>query len=564
MSSGGRCTCAAINVLHPMGWDAFGQPAEQDAIKRNVNPRTVVPILADTYREQLSGLGIGYDWSREINSTDPLYYRWNQWAFLLLLERGLAYRKNAPVNWCPEDNTVLSNEEVVDGRCWRCGAVVVKKDMEQWFFKITEYGEKLVEGLDRIGWPEGVKTQQRDWIGRSEGVEFDLRIDGKEDSTVRVFTTRVDTVFGMSFVVLSPEHPLVATVVTDEQRADVDAYIARAASLTDVDRTAEGRERTGVFTGAHAVNPVSGHRVPVWVADYVLAGYGTGAIMAVPAHDERDFDFARRYDLPTPVVIVREGEEPQRDEELSAAFIEKDKGFTVNSGEFSGLPCKMAARRIAEWMEGEGIGVRRVNFRLRDWLVSRQRYWGTPIPIIHCPSCGIVPVPLDQLPVVLPDVENYKPGPDGRSPLVRHSHFRPCQMPGLRRRCRARDRHDGRVSRFVVVLSALHVAARQQGGVGPGGCRLLDAGRSLYRRARTRGRASALRALFHQGLPRRRTDHRRRAFPEPEQSGDADRADADRRRFPRAASDQARIPARLRRVVDRPLEQHRQVHRWTR
>ncbi len=406
-----------FNVLHPMGWDAFGQPAEQDAIKNNVNPRTVVPMLADTYRQQLSVLGIGYDWSREINSTDPEYYRWNQWAFLLLLERGLAYRKNAPVNWCPEDNTVLSNEEVVDGRCWRCGATVVKKDMLQWFFKITEYGEKLVEGLDRIGWPEGVKTQQRDWIGRSEGVEFDLRVEGKEEGTVRVFTTRVDTVFGMSFVVLSPEHPLVATVVTDDRRAEVDAYRARAASLSDVDRTAEGRERTGVFTGAYAVNPVNGHRVPVWIADYVLAGYGTGAIMAVPAHDERDFDFARRYDLPTPVVIVREGEEPQASEDLTAAFIEKDRGVTVNSGGFSGLPCKLAARRIAEWMEGEGIGVRRVNFRLRDWLVSRQRYWGTPIPVIHCPSCGIVPVPLGQLPVVLPDVENYKPGPDGRSPL---------------------------------------------------------------------------------------------------------------------------------------------------
>ena len=452
-----------FNVLHPMGWDAFGQPAEQDAINRNVNPRTVVPILAEQYRRQLSLLGIGYDWSREINSTDPSYYRWNQWAFLLLLERGLAYRKNAPVNWCPNENTVLSNEEVNDGRCWRCGAAVVKKDMLQWFFRITEYGDKLLQGLETIDWPEGVKTQQRDWIGRSEGVEFDLRVAfipkpplpaslrgegepfaeskstpplpwrsgerglGGEGSaaTIRVFTTRVDTVFGMSFVVLAPEHPLVGQITTDAQRTVVEEYVERAASLSDIDRTAEDRERTGVWTGAYAVNPVDGHRVPIWVADYVLAGYGTGAIMAVPAHDTRDFDFARRYDLPTPIVIVRdatEAENPPHGGDLTAARTDKE-GITVHSGGFSGLPIKVAALRIAEWMESEGIGVRKVNFRLRDWLVSRQRYWGTPIPIVYCADCGTVAVPADQLPVVLPDVEHYKPGPDGRSPLASIASF---------------------------------------------------------------------------------------------------------------------------------------------
>ena len=408
-----------FNTLHPMGWDAFGQPAEQDAIKRNVNPSQVVPVLAKEYKRQLSILGVSYDWDREINSTDPDYYRWNQWAFLLLHNRGLAYRKFAPVNWCVNENTVLANEEVNDGKCWRCDGPVVKKDLPQWLFKITDYGDKLLEGLDRIDWPEGIKTQQREWIGRSEGCEFDIAIEG-DKGAVRVFTTRVDTVFGMAFVVLSPEHAVVDAITSDEQRAEVTAYRERAARMSEIDRTAEGRERTGVFTGAYAVNPVNKHRVPVYVADYVLAGYGTGAIMAVPAHDERDFDFARRYDLPTPVVIARDEQEvlaPPRGETLEAAFTSKD-GFTVNSGDFSNLPCKVAANRIAEWMESEGVGVRKVNFRLRDWLVSRQRYWGTPIPIVHCEKCGIVPVPEDQLPVVLPDVENYKPGPDGRSPLA--------------------------------------------------------------------------------------------------------------------------------------------------
>jgi len=408
------------NVLHPMGWDAFGQPAEQDAIKRNVNPRNVVPLLAAEYKRQMSLLGIGYDWDREINSTSPEYYHWNQWAFLRMYEKGLAYRAFAPVNWCPNDNTVLSNEEVNDGKCWRCGATVVKKPMLQWFLKITAYGDKLIEGLDRIDWPEGVKTQQRDWIGRSEGVEFDIAIAGHGDR-VRVFTTRVDTVYGMSFVVLSPEHALVDAITTEEQRAAVTAYRGAAANLSDDDRAAEDRVRTGVFTGAYGVNPVSGHKVPIWIADYVLMGYGTGAIMAVPAHDARDFDFARRYGLPTPVVIVATADEangPTPDgEALTAAFISKE-GYTVNSDRFSGLPAKVAARRIAEWMESESIGVRKVNYRLRDWLLSRQRYWGTPIPIIHCPNCGEVPVPYDQLPVVLPDVENYKPTSDGRSPLA--------------------------------------------------------------------------------------------------------------------------------------------------
>ncbi|MBC8101853.1 MAG: leucine--tRNA ligase [Cytophagales bacterium] len=415
------------NVLHPMGWDAFGQPAEQDAIKRNINPRLVVPLLAKEYKRQMNLLGIGYDWDREINSTSPEYYRWNQWAFLRLHEKGLAYRKTAPVNWCVNESTVLANEEVNDGTCWRCDGPVVKKDLPQWFFKITAYAEKLLAGLDRIDWPEGVKTQQRDWIGRSEGVEFDIPVLASPGAgTIRVFTTRVDTVYGMSFVVLSPEHPLVESITTEAQRGEVAVYREKAARLSDMDRTAEGRERTGVFTGAYGTNPVSGHRVPIYLADYVLTGYGTGAIMAVPAHDARDFEFARRYHLPIPVVIVATEAEvaqpPLDGSGMTEAFTAKD-GLTVNSDRFSGLPVKVAGWRIAEWMESEGIGVRRTNYKLRDWLVSRQRYWGTPIPIIHCPQCGEVPVPLADLPVVLPDVENYKPTGDGRSPLAAIADF---------------------------------------------------------------------------------------------------------------------------------------------
>ncbi len=408
------------SVLHPMGWDAFGQPAEQDAIKRGVNPRSVVPLLAREYKRQMSLLGIGYDWNREINSTDPEYYRWNQWAFLLLYERGLAARKFAPVNWCPNENIVLANEDVNNGHCWRCDALVEKRDMLQWFLKITEYGDKLLAGLDTIDWPEGVKTQQRDWIGKSEGCEFELAVARDDDAKIRVFTTRVDTVYGMAFVVLSPEHALVERIASPEQREEVLVYRERAARLTDQDRMAEGRARTGVFTGAYAVNPVNGHQVPIWVADYVLAGYGTGAIMAVPAHDERDFDFARRYGLPTPVVVVATKAEvasPPDGAHLTTAFVSKD-GFVVNSGPFDGLDCKMASARITERLVGEGGGEPKTNYRLRDWLVSRQRYWGTPIPIIRCAACGEVPVPLDQLPVLLPDVEQYKPGPDGRSPLA--------------------------------------------------------------------------------------------------------------------------------------------------
>ncbi|MDX1934766.1 MAG: leucine--tRNA ligase [Capsulimonadales bacterium] len=404
------------NVLHPMGWDAFGQPAEQDAIKRNVNPKDIVPQLAAEYRRQLSLLGISYDWNREINSTDPAYYKWNQWAFLLLLERGLAYRKNAPVNWCVNESTILANEEVVDGMCWRCDGPVIKRDLPQWLFRITEYADKLIEGLDRIAWPEGIKTQQRDWIGRSEGAEVTFSVVGSGEP-LTVFTTRPDTLWGATFMVIAPEHPLVDAITTPERRAAVEAYRAAAQRTSDLDRTAEGREKTGVFTGAYATNPVNGQPIPIWVADYVLMGYGTGAIMAVPAHDQRDFEFARKFDLP--VVPVYAENETQTAEEMTVALPTGGTFRAALNAPFTGEPNgKETVRKVIRWLEAAGIGQGRVNYKLRDWLVSRQRYWGTPIPVIHCPDCGIVPVPFEDLPVVLPDVESYQPGPDGSSPLA--------------------------------------------------------------------------------------------------------------------------------------------------
>ena len=401
------------NVLHPMGWDAFGQPAENEAIKRQRNPGPMVAEFAATYKRQMNLIGMAYDWDREINSSDPAYYKWTQWIFLLLYKRGLAYRQNAPVNWCPKDKTVLANEEVVNGRCWRCDTLVEKKAMPQWYLKITAYAERLLNDLDGLDWSDGIKQQQRNWIGRSEGAEVHFRA-GEE--TITVFTTRPDTLWGATFMVLAPEHPLVATLTTPEQQDAVAAYAARAGRETEMDRQAEGREKTGVWTGAYATNPVNGQPIPVWIADYVLMGYGTGAIMAVPAHDQRDFDFARKFGLPIVPVYQEPGQEV-RGEDMTAATT--DKGVLVNSGPFSGLSySKDTVRKVAEWLEADGLGKPVVTYRFRDWLLSRQRYWGVPIPIIHCPVCRDVAVPDDQLPVVLPPVENYQPTGTGEGPLA--------------------------------------------------------------------------------------------------------------------------------------------------
>ncbi len=405
-----------FNVLHPMGWDAFGQPAENEAIKRQRAPAPMVAEFAATYKRQMNLIGLSYDWSREVNSSDPAYYHWTQWIFLLLLKRGLAYRKNAPVNWCPKDKTVLANEEVVGGRCWRCDTPVEKKAMPQWYLKITDYADHLLAGLDTVDWPEGIKQQQRNWIGRSEGAEVTFPTAGGADA-ITVFTTRPDTLWGATFLVLAPEHPLVDTLAVPEQRQAIEDYKQRAQRQTDIDRQAEGRDKTGVPTGAYAVNPVNGERVPVWVADYVLMGYGTGAIMAVPAHDQRDFEFARKFGLPIVPVYQEAGQPELTGEAMTEAVT--DRGVLLHSGPFDGLPySKDTVGKVAAWLQAQGSGKPVVTYRFRDWLLSRQRYWGVPIPIIHCPEHGEVAVPDDQLPVTLPPVEHYQPTGTGEGPLA--------------------------------------------------------------------------------------------------------------------------------------------------
>lgn len=401
-----------FNVLHPMGWDAFGQPAENEAIRRNRNPREMVPEYAAAYRETLVKTGCSYDWEREINSSLPGYYKWTQWMFLLLHRKGLAYRATAPINWCPACKTGLANEEVKEGRCWRCDAPVEKKPMPQWFFRITAYADRLLADLEKLEWSEGMKEMQRDWIGRSEGAEVDFAVAGSADKSIRVFTTRPDTLFGATFIVLAPEHPLVAELAVPERRAEVEAYARQAQGESEIDRLNAERGKTGVFTGAYAVNPVNGEKLPVWTADYVLPGYGTGAIMCVPGHDERDFAFARKFHLPIVQVVSRDGSAS----ELQAA--DPAEGIAVHSGQWSGLPTAEFKKAIGRWLQEQGVGRPQVHYRLRDWLISRQRYWGAPIPIVHCPACGEVAVPEDQLPVLLPDVERYQPTGTGESPLA--------------------------------------------------------------------------------------------------------------------------------------------------
>lgn len=418
-----------FNVLHPMGWDAFGLPAENEAIAKKIHPAAMVRQYADTYKRQMDLIGISYDWSREQNSSDPDYYRWTQWIFLVLLKRGLAYHGDFAANWCPVDKTVLANEEVEGGLCWRCGTPVEKKLLKQWFFKITDYAQRLIDDLDTIDWPEGIKTMQRNWIGRSDGAEFSWQVarierapsteewDLISDAEFRTFTTRLDTVFGATFCVLSPEHPLVARITAAHFRSKVEAYQESARRMSETDRLATGRVKTGVYLGSQALNPFTKQEVPIYIADYVLMGYGTGAIMAVPAHDSRDFEFAVQEGLPIVQVIAPlEGDSPQLP-------FTSEEGKLINSGEFSGLPCRDAQKKIAEEIERAGIGESKVNYRLRDWLISRQRYWGCPIPIVHCDSCGIVPVSEDQLPVRLPDVERYQPTETGESPLAAIAEF---------------------------------------------------------------------------------------------------------------------------------------------
>ena len=387
------------NVLHPMGWDAFGLPAENAAIARGIDPDTWTRSNIENMRRQIRLMGTGYDWSREFATCDPSYYRWNQWFFLRMFETGLAYKREAPVNWCPVDQTVLANEQVEDGKCWRCGAVVERRNLSQWFFKITDYADRLLAGLDALpGWPERTKTMQRNWIGRSEGVTFSFDVENVE-AQIEVFTTRVDTTFGVTFLAVAPEHPVVAKILEKQPkgRRRVEEFAATLRNKSELERT-QLMEKTGVPTGAYAVNPLSRERVPIWVTNYVLAEYGTGAVMGVPAHDERDFEFARKHGLPIAQVITDLGGTIQAP--LHEAYV--DDGKLMASGEYTGMKSALARRSIATRLEAMGRGKTTVNYRFRDWLVSRQRYWGTPIPIVHCPQHGAVAVPDDQLPVLLP------------------------------------------------------------------------------------------------------------------------------------------------------------------
>jgi leucyl-tRNA synthetase len=399
-------------VLRPMGYDAFGLPAENAAIKEGGHPRAVTERNIAAIREQMHRMGWAIDWGREISTHDPAYYRWTQWLFLRFYERGLAYRKEAPVKWCPYDQTVLANEQVIDGRCERCGNEVEAKNLTQWFFRITDYADELLDEMALLeDWPERVLTMQRNWIGRSHGARVTFAVEGSGEE-LPVFTTRPDTLFGATFFVLAPENPLVEQLVAgSEYETEVLDYVRHAAARSEVER--EEKEKDGVFTGRYAVNPVNGESIPIWVADYVLMGYGTGAIMAVPAHDERDYAFAERYGLEIrPVVVPRGGEVP----EAGAYSAHTDDEVLVNSGPFSGLTAPEAKEKIVAWLAEQGLGEATIGYRLRDWLFSRQRYWGCPIPIIHCPTCGEVPVPDDQLPVVLPDITEV--APKGRSPLA--------------------------------------------------------------------------------------------------------------------------------------------------
>ncbi|MBI2847016.1 MAG: leucine--tRNA ligase, partial [Chloroflexi bacterium] len=406
------------NVLHPMGFDAFGLPAENAAIKRGIHPHTWTMQNIENMRRQLKSMGAVHDWSREVITCLPEYYKWNQWFFLKLYKAGLAYRAKAPANWCPSCQTVLANEQVVgEGVCERCGTRVTKRDLEQWFLCITKYAEELLDH-SKIDWPERIKIMQKNWIGRSEGTEISFGIEeyGLPEKEIRVFTTRPDTVFGVTFMVLAPEHPLVQKLTTPDRSGEVEAYIEETRRHSEIERLSTEKEKTGVFIGAYCQNRLNGERVPIWIADYALLTYGTGAVMGVPAHDTRDFAFAKKYDIPIKVVIAPQG---WAGEELSDAYIEP--GTMVNSAPFNSLPNEEGKEAIASFLEEKGWGKKTVSYRLRDWLISRQRYWGTPIPIIYCQRCGIVPVPENELPVLLPQDAQFKP--TGESPLKYHEGF---------------------------------------------------------------------------------------------------------------------------------------------
>ena len=411
-------------VLHPMGFDSFGLPAENYAIKTGTHPRITTKENIDTFRRQIQAFGFSYDWDRELATSDVDYYRWTQWIFLQLYKKGLAYETEAPINWCPSCLTGLANEEVKEGCCERCGTQVVRKNVRQWMLKITAYAERLLEDLEELDWPQSVKMMQRNWIGKSTGAEIDFHLAAPyENEKITVYTTRPDTIFGATYLVLAPEHPLVMRIVSGEQKDAVQQYIDETAKKTDLERTELAKKKTGVFTGAYAVNPLTKEPIPIWISDYILVSYGTGAIMAVPAHDERDWEFAQVFSLPVIQTVASEAEWKEKgaagDYRAVPQACTAADGYAVNSGEFTGLPTREAIERVTDYAAANGFGKKAVNYKLRDWVFSRQRYWGEPIPLVHCPKCGVVPLDEKDLPLALPETDSYTPSDTGESPLAK-------------------------------------------------------------------------------------------------------------------------------------------------
>lgn len=398
-------------IIHPMGWDAFGLPAENYAIQKGVHPSISTEENIATFKKQVDDISAIYDWDMEVNTTDPNFYKWTQWIFVKMFKAGLAYEKEMPINWCPSCKTGLANEEVVNGGCERCGEAVTKKNLKQWMLKITKYADRLLDDLDKLDWPEKVKKMQSEWIGKSYGAEVDFAVDGS-DKTIRVYTTRPDTLYGATFMVLAPEHGLARGLAVAEQKQAVEDYIFKASMKSSVDRL-QDKVKTGIFTGSYAINPLTKKPIPIWLSDYVLADYGTGAIMCVPAHDDRDFEFATKFNIPIVQVISKDGKE---DTELKEAYTQA--GIMINSGDWTGMDSEKAKNEVPGILEKQGIGKKTVNYKLRDWVFSRQRYWGEPIPIIHCQHCGAVPIPEEELPLLLPEVEKYEPTGTGESPLA--------------------------------------------------------------------------------------------------------------------------------------------------
>ncbi len=515
------------NVFFPIGFDAFGLPAENAAIKSGTHPRDWTLANIAGMRRQLRTIGATFDWSAEVITCDPSFYRWNQWFFLRFLEKGLAYRQMAPVDWCPKDQVVLAREQVegADRVCWRCGTQVVKRDLEQWFFRTTEFADELLS-YDGLTWPEPIQLMQKNWIGRSEGAQISFQVAPDENQTggeqIKVFTTRPDTLFGATFMVLAPEHPLVEQLTHPERMAEVGNYRFQSRRKSEIDRLSTDREKTGVALGSSAINPINGERIPIWISDYVLLGYGTGAIMAVPAHDERDFDFARAHGLPVRQVVA------PRDQADGATGARPDQAFAahtvdevlVNSGDFSGQQAPRAARAITERLIGEGRAESAVTYRLRDWLVSRQRAWGTPIPVVYCeadPSCGVVPVPEEQLPVLLPD--DFEFWPEGGNALESHEGFLRTTCP----RCGGPGRRETDTMDTFVDSSwywwrylSPHDDERPSRSRHD---RALVPGRPVHGRLGARRAAPALRALVHQGAQRAGPGQGARAVAAPVQPG---------------------------------------------